>query len=443
MKFKKFLVTGLCLLSINSVFSTQKFSRQVQQNIPTNNKKFLKILSEGIEYEFSNKNNFKADISYLFADVKYRDGVLKICEFGQGKNSNIAMSELIIDGQVEKIIKPYWSIFWTYLRQFNLPIWYVGPEIRKPRSLQSELTLYDALAWDVFQEIGGYSTRDLNSLAQDIRFKTQLNKKQIFKPDDMSTYKGIIVYRYRDDRFPSHRKALDNFKVTHPDFLVIDMVSWEYAASKEKLAGLVQEAGLGECKPKWGIYPKEYTKDLAQKIMRDLGCDMFVIKPVNSGRSNGIIFVEKTDLDMVLKKILQHKKSQEKLESFNHRPYNTQLFEYWELDPNDTFMVEEYQPSKSLMIRNKMYDPTMRIVFTLCHNKGKIHANILGAYWKIPGKALTEDGTLTEKHKTVSVPTPGLSGLCITAHDMKGVKALAYKFLPKIYEYMLEKHAQI
>jgi len=451
MVFKKLFMTGIIACCLSAVLLNSANSKKSSRVFSENHDYYKNFLSEGIEYQPTTKNIFNADITYLFADLKYRDGALKICEFGQGKNAATAMTDILIKGNLENVVTPYWPMFWNYLAQFNVPIWYVGPEIKKQRTSPGVLSLYESIAWDVFQDIGGYCVKDLAQLEVDQRFQTQKNTRKIFCADTINTYKAIIVYRYRDDRFLSHQQALENFKQAHPDCLVIDTVSWEYAASKEKLAWLIQEAGLSQYKPKWGIYSKSYTPDLAQKITNDLGCDMFVIKPVNSGRSNGIIFVEKKDLDTVLKKILCKKNSQKNsqknskeasLSTLNYRPYATQLFEYWELDPNDVFMVEEYQSSKNITIKNNTYDPTMRIVFTLCYTNGKIYAHILGGYWKIPALALDQSGDVTAKHKTVSVKTPGFTGLCVSRVDMCNMKKLAYDFLPKIYEAMLEKNLQ-
>ncbi len=85
----------------------------------------------------------------------------------------------------------------------------------------------------------------------------------------------------------------------------------------------------------------------------------------------------------------------------------------------------------------------MRVVFVLRHEQGKIYTTILGGYWEIPAKQLSDNkATLTEKHKTVLM-TPKEQARCIglevSEDDFASVKTLLHEALPKNYELMLQK----
>lgn len=390
--------------------------------------------------------NARAEITYMFADIKFRDGALKICEFGEGKNSGVAMSDVLVNGNVEQMIKPYWNLFWVYLAHVGVPVWYVGEVPRKKTNVSpNDTTMRQALAWDQFVDMGGRYAQNLRSLERDHAFKQLSNQTKLIPCDDLSAYKGVIVYNYFHHRIKAHQMLLDAFKKKHPDFLVLDEASWMYGASKLELAKLLSSNSLASYKPKWKVYSKKYSPDLARRIIRDLDTKTVVIKPINSGRSNGIIFAEEKDLDQELKKILiQHrrKESSNKIKnSLGIMPIKTKMYDYWQLDQNDEFMVEAYEPSKKIKIDGKKYDPSMRVVFVARHDKGKIYVNILGAYWKIPHKSLSDKGTLTEKHKTVSVKQPGFTGILVQHEDLAKLKSIALEAFAKIYAKMIKVSA--
>jgi|GEM_PF-5632385 len=403
-------------------------------------KKYLSFLDETYVLKSKDLVNARADVTYMFADVKFREGALKICEFGEAKNSGTAPGEILIDGKVERMVKPYWNLFWNALPQLGLPVWFVGMKPRFTKAdLKGESIPGKSYAWQQFIAMGGRHVSNLRALEKDRLFTQLAATKKSGLVSDLSSYKGIIIYVYFDNRSSAHQSLLNTFKKKHRDFLVLDEASWTYAADKKVLAELLSDKELSQYKPKWGVYKKKYTQNLAQKICKDLGSSMFVIKPVNSGRSNGIIITDKNDLDKELRKILLGCTSKEPNNGKNLgiMPVKTKLYGYWNLDRNTEFMVEAYEPSKPLIIKDKVYDPSMRIVWVARHNQGKVYINILGAYWKIPHKSLSDNGTLTEKHKTISVSQPGFTGILVNAEDFAKVKAIAFEAFAKIYAKMI------
>ena len=368
--------------------------------------------------------SYPADISYLFADLKYRDNEVKICEFGPARRASIASSEVIYGGRTISMPTPYWPLLWEYLTRLSVPVWSVGPiDAHFERCLPTSHRLTSLKALELSQDFV-------------IRKKNDVDGRSL-------AYSGVVVYTHVN-RYNSTRKQLrTDFKQTYPDILFLDGAAHLYANNKLELARLLDRPDLQKFKPRWKNYKKQYTPRLAQKILKDIQADTVVIKPINSSRANGVIIVHASDLDATLKQILAHTLATNHVGGYkNYAPSDkTQTYEYWKNDPNNAFMVESFEESKSIRVRGALYDPTMRVVFILRHEAGKIYTTILGGYWDIPAKHLGDKAaSFTDKHKTILMPEGEESlymGLKIAEQDFTSVKEVLYKILPKIYEQML------
>lgn len=182
------------------------------------------------------------------------------------------------------------------------------------------------------------------------------------------------------------------------------------------------------------MYPKQYHQDLAKQILNDLQAPICIIKPINALQSYGVIMVTADDLDETLRLILT---PNDDIKKMHHRCYK-----HWVTDNNDTFIVEAYAPSKTMVIDNKPYDPTMRIVFCLSYQQGIITLHVLGGFWKIPLKALNETGTLTEQHITIPFTGAKYVGIPIEEHDMQQVQQALAAFIKPLYSIMLDKREE-
>jgi len=401
----------------------------------------IKLKEEAIEklnkeqgQSFS-KQNLKADISYLFVDFKFDGKKIKILELGQGKNGGYRT----YDGVFQK--GKIWAKFWGYLHSLKIPFWLIAPNYYRSYRPANKLGISwrDRFAWNSFRRLGGKWAPSIKRLVREEDFLKAQNDRRMTDYSNLKSYKGIIVYRYRDDRDPKRLKELEKFKKQYPDFLVLDAVLRPYAASKELTNTLFKDADLQKYRPKCNVYPKKYTPNLAQRIMSDLGSEMFVIKPLNSGMSNGVIVVSKDQLDKALKRILLFEEDKIK-RAFNYRPGDTVTYSYWKGDKNNDFIVEEYVVSKPIVVNGKFYDPSLRMVCVLDQSKGNIDLKFLQSWWKIPSKALSEKGTLTQKH--VSKFRGDLSRLSsqelvVRAHDLTMIKAQLREVSPHLQEIVL------
>lgn len=399
-----------------------------------------------------NQKNLKADISFLFIDFKYMpvhgecfaqqnvSNHIKICEFGSAKAAGLGDTpcDMLIGGEVEKIFMPGWPLFWQYLSQLSLPVWVVGvkPADHKSAYLNKQESNE---AWDVFVAMGGRYVSKIVDMNKDPEF-TQLKHATLTNVACINAYKGIIIYRR-----PACEswEQFNEFRKKYSQFLYLDHVGNIYAASKSKGISLFQTPELQAYKPRCGLYKRQYTKDLAQRIENEIKSDMFVIKPVFAVQGHGIIVVDQQNLDKTLRYMCGDPSSLNILsgeyESCSH------TYSYWKQNKDDSFIVEQYCPSKPMFIHDKFYDPTVRVYFVLRHDQSKIYVNILAGYAKIPPKSLSDNCSLSEKHKTTPYykSLVQLSALTLPEDVFNDIKREMKAMLPKIYLKMLEKHNEI
>jgi hypothetical protein len=385
----------------------------------------------------NSNEKFNADISFYFVDLKYDGKNFKILEFGEGKNGGYRAWDGVF-GTPGSI----WQKFWTFLKSFDIPIWYIGPtgEVIVNKLGINADTKYSL---EAAQDAGVHILKSLEDIRKHELFKTQAAQTEKIDGTSISSHKGIIVYRYRDDREPRCLKALESFKKEFPQFLFLDEVSRPYAANKELGNELFKDSDIEKYRPKCGIYQKKYSyMYLAKKIRSDIPARYYVFKPLNSGMSNGVVLAPNSKLETALKMILKRVPMSQPIHTFNYRPTDTVTWDYWKYDRNPSFIVEEYVSSKPLEVNGKIYDPTMRIVFTMHHDQGNIFINFLELWWKIPKNSLDDRAcSLTEKH--VSKFRGDLSQLeadKLRVHepDYSHLLSLMREIMPKLYLKMMK-----
>jgi len=285
-----------------------------------------------------------ADVSYLVADLKYSEKHgLKICEVQHGSLSAL-QGDLHLTGG-DGTISPKIADFFA---RFPVKKWAVGL-IYEP--LKKCLV---ARGWDVAHSINALS----------------------------SSGTGIV---YGDFDVVHHIGA---YRTAYPGILFVNATTFPYWKDKYKMNALFDlNEELKPYKADWRLYPKKYDAQLSKKIQQDMPSELYVIKPRGEALANGVIVVKSTELDAVLKTILI---------SSEHP--------YWRKNKDDSFLIEKYYESDYLREGALHYDATMRIVFILQSEKGKTTYHGMGGFWKLPAKALEEEGTLNEKRISACKP---------------------------------------
>lgn len=382
------------------------------------------------------EKNLKADISFLFIDFKYDSSTnkVKICEFGRGKTTGLGNTPVTmsINDMPTTMFSPYWPSFWYYLANaIDMPVWYVG--IKPADHLSEQLNRTESNdAWNSFIGMGGIYHETLRNLERDPLFQ-KVKFAGSYKYHDLKSHKGLIIYKPT----ASDCISLSAFKKKYPQFLYLDDIGSIYGGYKHIGALLFEDSTLKEYKPCFKTYRKEYVPHLAQTIINDIKSDIFVIKPVSAGYGRGIIMVTKADLDITLQHICNYKQLPIPPTAYEEQ---SKTYSHWKYNKDNVFIVEEYCPSTPLFVHGKVYDPTVRIHFILRHDSGKMYINMLGGYHKIPVKALSDEGSLTEKHKTVPYykSDVALSALTIPSDEFTRITTALKSVLPKIYHKMLK-----
>lgn len=352
---------------------------------------------------------YPVDLCYLVADLKYnaKQGV-KICEVQQAS-----------------------------LSMFN------GDTFRSPaeKSIHKELlrtlSLYNKNGWIVDEgmadkkliaTLAGSKTwrnpNDLIALFSDTQFRQQ-SKQPAGETHNLASYQGILYISW------SLLSVIYDFEDRLPGIVVMDKSSFPFWIDKFRMTRLFRDDELlAAIKPKWGNYPKTYTKSLAAKIARDLECDTFVIKPRGNFMGNGVIITRLQELDKVLHFIITKKGS---LAGSENSAYTA-----WKYDAFDSFIVEEFVTSDPIEIphlKNRSYQPTMRVAFLLAYNKKRHYVHFLGEYWKTPHLAIDEPGSFMEKNKDICEPPYYLA---VDAKIKQRVHRQLHAALPRLHRKMLQ-----
>lgn len=321
------------------------------------------------------ESKYPVDVSYLVTDFKYsQKHGLKICEVQHGSLSAFN-GDLYISGK-DGSISPSIADFFD---RFPIKKW-AGGLIYLPlkRSLAAK-------AWNV--------ELSLKTLLKDQQF-LECAALHPLDPFSITSYAGIVYADYDVVRnFNSYRKA-------YPGILFINAATFPYWMDKYTMNVLFDVSDeLKQYKADWRLYPKKYDPFLSERIQQDLPCQFYVIKPRRESLANGVIVVSNKDLDNVLHMILQPLANLEK--------HPDKKYAYWWKNKDNTFLIEKYYKSDYLCfpfslsekISDKTeyhYDSTMRVACIVLYEGGKMTYHCLGGFWKLPAKALEEEGTLNE-----------------------------------------------
>jgi hypothetical protein len=323
----------------------------------------------------ANSQKYPVDISFYAADLKYskKTGV-KICEVQHGILS-FFRGERFSYGRLGTTAPN----FIKFISQLPGPLW-MNRNIIADAGLRKILRSYDYRQIDVVSQL-------FNN--PDFCLKASL---PLADPTDISSYHGIAYFRQSDF------KDIDAIRSKYPGIIFMDSAGHDYWIDKYKMTLLFEkDPQLGKFKPRWNLYKKEYSSDLAVQIINDLQCDRVVIKPRSSFRGRGVMIVDKEDLDAVLNYIFQKTDKLKTDEDLCTR--------YWFSDDSTTFIVEEFIAADPLRITHleddRLYEPTVRVSFFLVYNKNIISVIHCGAYYRFPCKSLEEPGTLNEKYKDI------------------------------------------
>ncbi|MCA9508923.1 MAG: hypothetical protein KC505_10930 [Myxococcales bacterium] len=368
-------------------------------------------------------------IDFCILDAKYDGKKLKILEFGGGPRSGF-------DGYDNYFHRgAVWELFWNYLDQFKLPMWY----LKTPSFTHSAGKKWlEFIAYEKFFELGGKFALNPEEVEAHVAQFCPIAQDGSY-PD----YNGIFlinVSRHRPEYAPINQAMRKKFSSA----VFVNDIANKFVFNKSKSDRLFREDSLRRFRPKSMVCFKRYNPGLARKIIGTMGCDLFVIKPLNAQYGKGIIFVRSQDLDTMLKIILSPLKkalsgNDNQAVKFHKRTSRIPLSEaidYWSVDSNSRFMIEEYVPSKLVEVEGRKYDATLRVIFTMhCINR-QITITTLGGYWKLPTHAVDDEGSLNELHQSYQYDRAIISAP-VDPVDMEHIRTLMTTALTPIYAKMI------
>jgi len=353
-------------------------------------------------------NSYPAETSFWIIDLKFDDQTneLKICELGNGRYAGFKGYHALYGQGV------IWQRFWRFLELLHIPLWYVGSSFER-------------------ETLRGKNVINGTSIPLITNFSPTKNSRfnGIFDPQNILSHDGLLVFHSSK----TSKENTQSIKKRFPRIMQLNEATNRFISNKKETNLLFEgDSQLMHYKPKFKIYKKQYYPTLAEQIMNDLACKIFVIKPLNSSQGNGIIIVEKENLDETLKLIFSTDGS---LEKFKTNP----SYYFWKKDSNKEFLVEEYAQSKKILVGKNYYDPTMRVVCFLYNHNGYVRSTFFASYWKLPEKPLNKEGSLTQKHKSKIIPGKSCSAR-VAAADFETVSTMLSEALPRLYTKMLGKY---
>ncbi|MFV0339404.1 MAG: hypothetical protein ACK5MA_02060 [Parachlamydiaceae bacterium] len=316
---------------------------------------------------------YPADISYLVSDFKYsQEHGIKICEVQHGSLSAL-LGDLFIeggDGKISPKIAEYFSQF--LMEKWTLSSIY--PPLK--RSLAAN-------GWNL--------SLPFRKLLQDPTFLTCAVSPPL-DPSLILSYGGIV---YADQ---SIVQDYNSYCKAYPGILFLNAAIFPYWRDKYKMNALFElDDKLKQYKAEWRLYPKKYDAQLADRIQEEMPSEFYVIKPRREFLGNGVLIISSDELDQVLSMILEPTASLKK--------HPDEKYSFWTKNREDSFLIEKYYRSDYIHLSSKNhYDATMRLVFILKYDEGKMSYHCMGGYWKLPCKAIEEEGTLNEKHISFGDP---------------------------------------
>lgn len=353
----------------------------------------------------------KPSIAMIISDLKFSDdGKITILELGEGPLSYFKGHDALYPkGQI-------WDNFWHYLAHKNLPMWQVGNLAAAQRETVEAGLL-------TFKKLGGELSPSLHNLEKLPSFKKIITHAR----ERNTSPAGIVLLRHHN----TNQAMLNYFKTTYPEIIVIDEISRPFVNSKFMTNLLFKnDPDLSMFRPMCKTYHKEFSKQLIKSIEQDFGTTGdVVIKPLDAANGWGVIITPMTQLKRELRKIFFDK---EFLEGSMDSTYS-----YWLTDRNDHFIVENFVPSKPIMVSNRRYDATMRQVFVVESNQNGIHTTFIGSYWKLPAVSLDHAGSSTEKHKS-NVKASRKPSAEVSEEDNLIVRNTLSYIIPRIYAKMLQ-----
>lgn len=362
-----------------------------------------------LSYAVHDADELPVDITFGVVDLKFDGTHVKICEFGEGLFSGFEGYHALHGPHelFQKISQRLHSLHDTC-------VVYANP-------LESKRLAHSLL--HVFNAQENIHIKDQRDFYKTFKYQNNTHNNALQNIKDKP---GIFIYRQIDNK-------LKHYIEKNHGFIILSKYSRDIFPKKCLVQRYLfaQDQDLERFRPQSLIYPTNYSSDLAENIKQQLPCEYLVIKPEFGHKGKGIIFTSQDSLDGELQKICINN-------ALHEQPNNlASPYKYWHKRPQKNFIVEEFARSKTIIVENKPYDATMRVIFLASCQHQEITIDFVDAYWKLPQKALDEKGTFDECHRSCINAHRAYDSALVSPEDFQQVVKQLQYLLPKTYRNML------
>lgn len=173
-----------------------------------------------------------------------------------------------------------------------------------------------------------------------------------------------------------------------------------------------------QARPKTRVITRQYHPGLAKEIFDEFKkYKRIVLKNPGGDNGNGVVVIQNTqqNLNIALKwltKSIDHQSFLMKSSVFLREASQyanmlgagtnlTKAFSDWDsFNRDQKIIIESYESNLAIMHEGKLYDPTMRVLFSITRNSGRVECHPILSYWKLPPQPIGAKCTL--RQKTVS-----------------------------------------
>jgi tetratricopeptide (TPR) repeat protein len=279
-----------------------------------------------------------------------------------------------------------------------------------------------------------------------LKARSQLKKSEKFDSRSITTYSAIY--------------GGNSLRSVEDHFLCLNDQGMLQLAMEDKYAMNSLFAGeLAQYRPATKFYAREFHSNLAMQIRKNFpNCQYYLLKVPSISISNcSAIVVDDLNLEKMLfllltKDQVEDKKAVNKVsEKFFTKKYfpNTTSSSSSQADPLETaavkkwrnlsssyFLVEEFVFSRKHQVDKKSFYGTVCSPILLIKDQGKITCKLLGSYWKLTDKEIS-NGSLQETMITTSDPC-WKGFVAVTKEEEVLLDSELKKIMPQIFKRALD-----
>ena len=317
-----------------------------------------------------------------------------------------------------------WGNLWHFLASFNKPIFFIDPSIKGAPTLDDHYNLGELMAYNQHAII-----RSTIDLIMHRCWRTAPNRQSYDNRLD-----SITAILSSNNPKNIYSPAIAHIiKSKCPGALFIDDATRGVVLNKALTHLLfANDPEIQHFRPAALLLKKKYTPTLAQEIIKKIPATAYVIKPIDAWKGDGILMVRPHELDKYLSAMLNNPGT----------PGNPLAYtvSYWAHDHSRYFLVERLESSEPIKVKNKIYDATMRVAVGLAYDAGNVKVVFLGAYWKLPDKPVTAEGSLVSRFKSHISADRLICSAAVRPITYIKVQKYLNQLLPPIYRKMVALH---